>query len=59
MLKSTGSQRVGHDLVTEQQYNHYKFKTEGTEMAYSELYFKYICIYEKTWKETVNNLACP
>lgn len=32
------------------------FKTEGTETAYFELYFKYI--YEKIWREKVNDLAC-
>ena len=53
-----GSQRAGHNLVTEQQYNHYKFKAEGIEMPYYELYFKYIYIL-KTWKEKVNNLVCP
>ena len=47
MLKSMGSQRAGHNLVTEQQYNHYKFKAEGIEMLYYELYFKYIYIYIK------------
>ena len=45
MLKSMGSQRAGHNLVNEQQYNHYKFKAEGIEMPYYELYFKCVYIY--------------